>query len=235
MASRAATLFMQAASKPLMDDKNGKDKSETIISKLDKEAAAEEEKEKEKEKVKTEDKAEDKGAIVPPEVIAPSIKSVPETTATIAATLVTAPGSVQERVETAPKTPSDTMPVKKANTVESEIAHVKPGKRRPQSMRKNEVGIRSMDKTDIPEGDKNLTTSRSFSIDMETSERLDAAAKVLQRSGAVVDGRPVSPSALVRIALKRELDRISKENGEAFDKAVLDEMNRSDNAPMFKL
>lgn len=122
----------------------------------------------------------------------------------------------------------------KASTSSDSTTRIKPGKRRPQSVRKSEVGIKSMEKTDVPEEDKNLTVARTFSIDMETSERLDAAVKILQNSGAIVDKRPISSSAFVRIAVKRELDRLSKENGEAFDKAIQDEINRDDNTPVFK-
>lgn len=186
--SGKADLFMQAASKPLMDEK-GEEKPENIISKIDKQEAQEREKE---ERAKA--KAVEQTAIEP---------------------------------ETKAHTSSD--------DISSEIAQVKPGKRRPQSMRRNEVGIRSMNKADVPDTDKNLTTARTFSIDMETSNKLDAVVKVLQDSGAIVDKRPISPSALVRIAVKRELQRLSDENGKAFDRAVEDEMNKAVNTPTFKI
>ena len=114
------------------------------------------------------------------------------------------------------------------------VSVARPGKRLPQSMRKKEVGIKSMEKPDLTEEEKNLTTARTFSIDMETSNKLDAAVKILQNSGAIVDKRPISSSAFVRIAVKRELDRLVAANGEAFSKAIEAEINRNADTPVFK-
>lgn len=116
----------------------------------------------------------------------------------------------------------------------TQASRVKPGKRRPQSTRKTEIGIKSMEKVDLPEEEKNLTVARTFSIDMETSNRLDAAVIILQNSGAIVDKRPITSSAFVRIAVKRELDRLAETNGEAFNRAIEAEINRAADTPVFK-
>ena len=224
--SGKAALFMKAATKGLIDEKQNEEKTETIISKIDKQVAEENIRDLARDSEKTtvgiavsEKPAEKEEAAPAPEPKEPEQETIPEDTA-----LEKESAAVHENI-----------PTRVEDDISSEIAKVKPGKRRPQSMRRNEVGIRSMDKTDVPDKEKNLTTARTFSMDMETSARLDAAVKVLQDSGAIVDKRPISPSAFVRIAVKKELQRLSEENGKAFDKAIEDEISRTENAPVFKL
>lgn len=143
-------------------------------------------------------------------------------------------GKIEKETEPAP-TESEVLNMSELSEVSTtQASRVKPGKRRPQSTRKTEVGIKSMEKVDLPEEEKNLTVARTFSIDMETSNRLDAAVIILQNSGAIVDKRPITSSAFVRIAVKRELDRLAETNGEAFNRAIEAEINRAADTPVFK-
>ena len=93
----------------------------------------------------------------------------------------------------------------------------------------------TMHKEVIPEEKKNLTSTKSFSIDRETIEEFEAVVKLLQESGAKIDGRAVTESSLIRLAIKDEVARLERKNGKEFRKTINEMLNKTAEKKSFSL
>lgn len=93
----------------------------------------------------------------------------------------------------------------------------------------------TMHKEVIPEDKKNLTSTKSFSIDRETIEEFEAVVKLMQESGAKIDGRAVTESSLIRLAIKDEVARLERKNGKEFRQTINEMLARSSEKKSFSL